>query len=277
MEVPTVFTLAFVLQTATTMFGVPLSEPAARLVVDVEAQYGKSIRQELVTTWEPSHYGESLVANDGTPVIKVNANTGRTEATIVHELLHLKLRTEGFASLAFELPPGKNTESNRTYLQWIGFHLRDPIQHWIVYPRMRAMGLDPDPELKTEFREAIRIGDFRGTNEITGKEARAMYYLKAALQIDDSPLLQQVSDWYQRKGWEDSLSIGREMTKLVLQAQPKSPSDEMRTFVKCANILLADTANFQFAGFQQILLGHHVQNVARIKVLPPPPGSGPTQ
>lgn len=250
------------------MFGINLSPAAFRLVAIVEEFYGKPIREEDLENWEPSRYGEFTVADDGTPVIRINASTGRTEATIVHELLHLKLSAEGFASLVFNLESGPRNESNSAYLGWLDFHLRDPIQHWIIYPEMRRLGLRPETELRAEFEQAFANDDFKAVSAATAREARALYYLNAALLLDDPQLLARIAAWYEQKGRSQELATGKRLAQLVLELTPRTPQQEIDAFLQCANLLLGENAKFELAGWNSTRLGPHVENIALIRVEP---------
>ena len=213
-----------------TMFGIELSPPAKALLQEVEQSFGKPVLEHIERNWEPSHYGESSVAEDGSPTVTINAHTGKTEATIVHELFHLKLRASGFPVLAFEFPPGRNTRENRHYVRWIGFHLRDPIQHSIFYSEMRSLGVDPDAELKSEFERALQNDDFLGLHPATKDHALSLYYLKAVLQLKDPEMHKRIERWYKRKGWRRSLSVGKKLVEVVIGENPTNPKQEIASF-----------------------------------------------
>jgi hypothetical protein len=251
------------------MFGIDLSPGAKQLIAEVEKAFGKPMLEQEVATWEPGHYGEASVAPDGRPTVTINSATGRTEATIVHEVFHLKLRAEGFAILGFEFPPGKNTQANREFMSWISHHLRDPIQHSIFYPLMRKMGADPDAELKTEFDEALKRNDFLGLSDATKREALALYYLKAGLQLNDAETLQRIKSWYKKKGWRDALKLGKKLLDVVLEARPTTPEDEIVVFVRCMNLLLGRQAKFKLSGWEDVAMGTFNQRGVVIKILPP--------
>jgi len=251
------------------MFGIDLSSGAKQLIAEVEEAFGKPVLEREVTTWEPSHYGESSVAEDGTPTVTINSATGKTEATVVHELFHLKLRVEGFPILAYQFPPGQNTQANREFMSWVGAHLRDPIQHSIFYPLMRDIGVDPDAELKTELDQALARNEFLNLNSATKDTALALYYLKAALQLNDDEMLRGIVRWYKKKGWRDSLTLGKKLSQIVLNAEPQTPDEEIRVFVRCMNLLLRGLAKFEVVEWRNQVMGTFSQRAVLIRVLPP--------
>src|SRR5689334_17863433 len=75
----------------------------SRFFAEVEALYGKPIAWRMETGWDRRHYGRSRVLDDGTPEVSLNAETGVTEATALHEVFHLMLRTRGYPVLSWRL------------------------------------------------------------------------------------------------------------------------------------------------------------------------------
>lgn len=249
--------------------GVALSAPGLRLLAEVEALYKKTVRFEEVESWEPSHYGESSVVADGTPVIKLNSRTGQTESTVVHELFHLKLFATGFPIIVYEVLPEAKTPANLVFLTWIGFHLHDPILHWIFYPQMRQLGVDPDVELRQEFLQALAKGSFENLKPATQEEALALYYFKATLQLNDPKILARLADWYKREKWDAPLAMGKEMAEMVKRSSPRTPEQAIDVFVRCLNLLLKNSASFQISGWTSDQLGAHQQRIVVIRVFPP--------
>src|SRR3989338_8254912 len=119
-----------------TLFGIELSFSASELHASVVRHFGKPILEEQTHNWPAEARGRSRVNPDGTPLITINTATGRTQSTIVHELFHLWLRTEGFPEL--EVQGG-----NAITKQFLGA-LFCSIKHSIFFPTMRLQDLDPD-------------------------------------------------------------------------------------------------------------------------------------
>lgn len=123
-----------------TLFGINLRPEAARLLNDVEELYGTPIREVVEDLG--GNLGDTTVLGNGTPEIRIDPDTGRSEQNIVHELFHLKLRKEGFPELAFEFPPGTViSENERRWANWNNTIVREPLQHRLFYPLMRKWAL----------------------------------------------------------------------------------------------------------------------------------------
>lgn len=252
-----------------TLAGVRLSKPASKLLIQVEDTYKTKVQVEIATDWEPSHYGEATVNEYGVPIIRLNEGSGVTESTIVHELFHLLLRAKEFPEFGFEFQSGDNTESNRILLRWVMHHLRDPLQHWMFYPEMREMGIDPDAELEQEFTEAIERDTYQGTRVATKDYALSLYYYKAQLQIDNNDLLSRIAAWYERKEWKEQMELGELLSSNVKVASPNTPEEEVRVFLQNLNLLLAGTARFELGGWESVRFLGHTQRRVIVKVLPP--------
>jgi hypothetical protein len=251
------------------LFAVSLSPATSQILTDVENAYGLPIREEVVENWEASHYGENFVDSNGTPVIRLNRFTGQTESTILHELLHLRMKAKGFPSLSFELSAGDATESNKEWIRWLGFHLQDPILHWMFYPDMRRLGVNPDSELEAEFEEILKAGRFPNLAGASEKEALILYYLKARLQLDSNSLLARIDEFYQRNGWTAERTLANRLFDLILNANPDTPEKEIKAFIECVNVLLQGRAQFRLKKWEEVKKGAFLEKAVVIQVLPP--------
>jgi len=151
------------------------------------------------SNWEADHYGESYVDSNGHPTIELNSATGLTDANAAHELMHLLLKWEGFLGLEFDLPAGDNTPGNQEWLRWLSFHLRDPILHYVFYPRMRRMGIEPGKEAEKEFRDVVATGEMPRLNNASRFEALALNYLRAKVEITSPTLQKDIDALYEAK------------------------------------------------------------------------------
>ncbi len=121
-------------------FGLELSPQTLKLWNEVEEYYGKAI-QERTLDFTKSGYGQSGIDADGTPWISLSP-PGRSEEKVIHELMHLKLKSLGFPAVYF-VSPNVSPE----FLGWATLTIKDSIEHWIFYPAIRKMGFKPDPEM----------------------------------------------------------------------------------------------------------------------------------
>lgn len=249
------------------VFNIQLSAEAAELISDVEKGYGKSIREEEVASLVG--FGESLIDDAGTPVIRINPKTGRTESTIVHEAFHLLLKLEGYPIFAYQFPNGQNTPANIEYMKWIRANLYDGILHWIFYPRMQKMGVDTNSEEKEQILKALRVDTYDNINHATEREALILYYIKAKLEINDTELSGRVTEWYKRKGWIEPLKMGDRIARLVMEANPQMPAASVSVFVDCINVLLHGSAKFEIDSWFTRSRGTIIEKGVLLQVLAP--------
>jgi len=243
----------------TSLLGIDLTPAAQQLLREVGELYGIPVQVEIVASLPGGSHGDSAVLSDGTPLVRINAATGKTERNIVHELLHLKLANKGFAAVEFETPEGKVVD--QTFGDWLRNDINDPIMHFIFYPQMREMGLMPAFLLKVKLEDDIERGDYEG--EVNSLN-RVVNYFEAALELNDTQLLHRIEQWYQEKGWTDSLTLGKRVAEIVSAANPQTPEDHIDTLIGCLNVLLLN--RFQFKEWTSSVIGAHTQKWAVITV-----------
>lgn len=77
-----------------------LSEPVKDLWAEVEELYGMSI-DLIVTDLSGATLGEADVLPDGQPRIKIDRVRGMSNQNVAHELLHFKLKQEGYGTYSY--------------------------------------------------------------------------------------------------------------------------------------------------------------------------------
>jgi hypothetical protein len=248
----------------TNPFGIPVRNSVLSLVREIESKYGHPLIERSLP--EGGAFGESGVTDEGYPFVSLSIR-GQTESTLVHELMHLRLHARGFAAISWRLPLGTDTQSNRTYVNWLSAMVRDSIEHLLVYPEIRKHGIDPDPEDRRALQEFVKTGAFRGLQAATRDDTIAIYYFRAQL-LQKSILAGAVHDRYVRNGWQKQARIGEVMAKKVLRATPVTPESEVSSFVECINNLLAGRARFAVESWGQRQRGTFSERFVVITVSP---------
>src|ERR1700722_6554473 len=133
--------LAFELSGQTAPFGLSLSSGTQSLLAQVEKAFPHSIVERSLD--DGQLLGSSYVNEEGYPVVSLSP-IGRDEPTLAHELMHLVLRSEGYADVLHLMPDGSApTGIAQRELTSALFLIRDPIEHWIFAPRLKKLGLSP--------------------------------------------------------------------------------------------------------------------------------------
>jgi hypothetical protein len=245
-----------------------LREESSKLLAEVEKLYGKSVELEHTTEHELAF---ARTEEDGTPWIKINPwiyskSELRQEATVVHELFHLKFRASGYPLLGWE--SNAAYKANALFLEEMAARIFDTIQHVIFYPQMRQMELDPSTEFQEHFLQLERGGGRIPPND----RQRAVFFMKAFLEFSDRDLIEKLEQWYKAKQWHEPLATGKELAETIINPI-SSPEDTIHVFVRCMNILVGPEARFSVPRWEERYhgpLGLRV-GVVRVESLSQPP------
>jgi hypothetical protein len=222
-----------------------LSADTAKLWQEVQAGYGRSVRTERPPKLDVN--AEAVVTDDGTPVIRIRESVAPTEVRIAHELLHLQMVSEGFAySIEPRFSWASFTRENLALFRRTAEVVHNGILHWMFYPKLRSMGMNPSEELGRQVAETF----FIRTAEADAMTERdlALNFFKASVEFDDPGIPERLAAHYLARGWQRPLETGRAMTQSVTTGRPDSPQRELDVFLACMNQLFKETAAFSVLG-----------------------------
>lgn len=223
-------------------FGVVLKPETAKLWHEVEAVYGRSVRTERTLKLDAN--AAAVVTEDGTPVIRIRDFVTPTEVRIAHELLHLKMVREGFAySIEPRFTAGSVTLENLALFHRAAEVVHNGVLHWMFYPKLRSMGLNPSEELGAQVADTFFNSDAAATATMTQRDL-ALNFFKASVEIDDPDITDRLAPQYVASGWREPLDAGRAMAESVVNGRPDSPGRELDVFLDCMNRLFKGTAVF---------------------------------
>jgi hypothetical protein len=225
--------------------GVSLGVETAKLWHEVEVRYGRSVRTERKSELEVN--AQAVVTDDGTPVIRIRESVAPTEVRIAHELLHLQMVSEGFAySIEPRFSSGSFTPENLALFRRTAEVVHNGILHWMLYPKLRSMGMNPSEEFSGQLEEAffnkVAVADAMTEHDL------ALNFFKASVEIDDAEIPKRLAAHYLARGWQDPLDIGRAMAEPVITGKPDSPQREVDVFLACMNQLFKETVTFSVLG-----------------------------
>jgi hypothetical protein len=225
-------------------FGILLGPETTKLWHEVEALYRRPVRTERPSELETN--AEAVVTDDGTPVIRIRESVAPTEVRIAHELLHLQMVTEGFAySIEPRFSSGSVTSENLALFRRNAEVVHNGILHWMFYPKLRSMGLNPSEEFSGQL-DAFFLGS--AAPDAMTKQGLALNFFKASIEVDDAKLQEQLADHYLARGWEGPLNSARAMAETVTNNRPDSPQREMDVFLECMNSLFKESVRFSVLG-----------------------------
>lgn len=250
------------------LFGVDLQPPSRALLSEIEKHYGKQLREDVKSNLDYSYYAAlASVDADGTPSIRMDSDIPATESTIVHELLHIKLYSKGFPVIRLNYPQSLSTERQQAHVRYIVAMLYDAIIHTIIYPQAREMGLKPQESLHSQL-DLIMADQFEDYANVPRQDVRTIYYLNAALLLEDRELFERVTDAYIRRHWYESVAIGRVLADMVAAAKPSTPEEVVFVLLRCLEVIQHEINNFELDAWQNEKRGEHILRRAVIKVIP---------
>jgi hypothetical protein len=250
------------------LFGVALRPQARQLVAEIESHYGRRVREEMKSNLDYSYYAAlSSVDTDGTPTIRMDADVPPTEATIVHELSHIKLYAKGFPVIRLNYPHSWTRERQQAHVRYVVAMVYDAIIHTIIYPEVRRMDLKPDEPLHSQM-ELIMADEFADYPGVPRQDVRTIFYLNAALLLEDREFFERVTDAYMTRHWYESVAIGRVIADMVTAAKPSTPEEVIFILLRSLEVIQHDMNHFELDYWETEKRGEHPLRRAVIKVIP---------
>jgi hypothetical protein len=248
-----------------TLFGIELNHKAENLLKNIEQTYGKKVSEEIITSWPDDKFGQGHVSEDGTPIIRINAKTGKTENNVVHELFHLKLSGEGFPQNVNFSGARELLVQNEEFFRNAGGLLLAPILHYKFFPKMRLIGVNPSYEINLNLNEKIRKnGDnLHSTSEIS----RTLYYFIVLIESDNKKLVTGITNVYIKNGWIGSVNLAKKLYSELNNLLVETPDDVKDVFQRNLTTLFNNKLKFEFIGWNEEKRGLITQRDIKIKVV----------
>lgn len=232
------------------------------LLASVQEMYMKSVVFECLAL-SPNHGGNSTVLEDGTAKVIVNVNLPHREEIIVHELLHLVLRKEGF-------PLFRRTSTlpdwvDGKYFEELLTEANDAVLHRIIFHRMQALGFRPSLAVLPLFAFTVSVDHL----DKFPKHGAVMSYMRALLESDDPEIQARYIERYQKLGWGEQLQHGQELADYLRPWQDFTKEQVGEKFIGCLNRLFR--SYLVFVGEDWIpreKRGDHVDQIMKYRVEP---------
>jgi hypothetical protein len=151
--------------------------------------------------------------------------------------------SEGFAySIEPRFSSGSVTPENLALFRRTAEVVQNGVLHWMLYPKLRSMGMNPSEEFSKQLAEAFFIRT-AAADSMTERDL-ALNFFKASVEIDDAEIPERLSAQYLARGWQGPLDIGRAMAEPVTTGKPDSPQREVDVFLACMNRLFKEAVAF---------------------------------
>ncbi len=214
-----------------TFLGLDLRPEIRSIVREIEQKSKRRISAQFAQL-DTFQLGISYIDDDtGVPTIFVGQDLEgedkKLEAVIVHELLHLRLRVNGFPTFLFS--PTIQTAQGRAIDVEQG-HVNDLlsiIEHQVFKADMQRFGLYKYIDLAGDT-----AADSRKRKGSKDGQADAINYARAILEYPDPRDVKEVKQIFEANGWNRSIREGAAIAAII-STGPNTPKDVETVFLRC--------------------------------------------
>lgn len=236
------------------MLGVRLRPEVAAWLEEVERKTGREVYAEFAQLGPEDESegfvgGENYVTERGTAVLRINVTfqspslRRRLEATLAHEILHLRQRARGFPAYAFDLRSSSPRTSAADFERMeLAGALMEAVEHRAILPELRRLGLDTEADMVG----GVAWARAQGVSE--DHPLHAVYYLRAQGEFADPALVRELEGIYRRNGWARSLQRGARMGEILRASALATPAEMTTVYLRCLTELFGGLYRFEARG-----------------------------
>lgn len=211
---------------SSSIFGIQLNADNRKLLDEIETAFGP-IREIVQNGFsESGALGESHFADDGTPVITIDAKDGRNEGVIAHELYHFRLTRDGFTWFRVTSAEDAARQLVTKHSESIRENVVDPVQHVRLFPTYIQEQTADQAINGSRFRELSLSGESIKDAAKLDPVDRTAALFHLLLELKDKSLVQREVEGFRSAGWEDEADTAEGMAKLAREAELKT-ADQM--------------------------------------------------
>lgn len=246
------------------ILGIKLNAEELPIVREIETKTGKRLLAYF-TDAPDFQFGSSYIDDKtGSPEIyidaKLQSNPKKMEAVIVHELLHLRLRANGYPTFLFS--PDVRTAQGRAIdvEQGHANDLLSLIEHRLFKPDMIRLGLYQVIDLAGDTASDAR----RRKGGLDG-QADAINYARAILEYHNQRDIDTVKQLFTANGWKISIREGESIASYIQSAVINEPKDIEPLFRLCLQTILPLPASAAFIFTPDLNIKTHRQMVIKLQ------------
>jgi hypothetical protein len=256
----TIFSLEIAAQNEKLFLGIKLRPEVRAIADEIELKTKRKIYAVFDEFENEYTLGSSFIHTDGTAYVRANTNLRaqpqKLEAVVAHELLHLRLRANGFPVFLFA-PTVKTVRGLAQDIEQSNVNdLTSLIEHRIFKAEMDKLGLNQIINLAgdSERSAARRNGEEDGQTD-------ALNFARAVLEYQNRADIENLRKIYVKNKWRKSLEIGQEIADLISRSAIDSPEASARIFGLCAAKLYPSPRPFKLTpdktvkAYRQLLIG----------------------
>jgi hypothetical protein len=212
-------------------FGIKIRPEIRTIIKEIEQKSGEEIYIEFIRQ-KDYMFGSSFISEDGVPVVLIDYSLEddekKLEAVVVHELLHLRLRVNGYPTFLFS--PSVNTAKGRAIDTEQGNinDLKDLIEHRVFKPELEKFGLNKFLNLAGDTADGARKNKGKADGQ-----SDAINYARAILEYPIPKDIEEVRKIYAENKWTTALQTGKAIADIIIQSNPQTAKDAETVFLKC--------------------------------------------
>jgi hypothetical protein len=248
-------------QTEKLFLGVRLRPETQAVADEIERKTNRKIYAEFVEFADgESTLGTSYFSERGTPVIRINMEfrdqPQKIEAIAAHELLHMRLRANGYPVFLFSPSVKTRRGLAQDFEQTNVNDLASMIEHRIFKKEMEKFGINGVLNLAGASE---RTAQQRKGSE--GGQVEALNFARAVLEYQNSADVEKLRKIYIDNKWQTSLKIGQEIADIINRTPIDSPATSARVFQLCAAKLYSSSRPFRLTfdktvtAYRQMIIG----------------------
>lgn len=232
-------------RTSGDFLGLKLRPEIRAIVKEIEQKSGKEIYKKFIELDE-FVFGSSYISEDGLPVVLVDYGLEdepkKLEAVITHELLHLRLRVNGYPTFLFSesviTAQGRAIDTEQNHIN----EVLSLIEHQIFKADMQKFDL---------YKYINLAGDTAvGARKSKGREdeqSDSINYARAILEYPNVKDIEEVRKIYTENKWTRALRDGEAIAGFIKTSNIKTPKDVDAVFLKClSQLLLLPSSTYNF-------------------------------
>lgn len=222
-----------------------LPRAGRELLSATESLLGRKILVEEIDRDNLTFAALSTIQPDGRPYIALGKHDPYKTTSLVHELVHLKLRAEGYPrySPLIDTVPRDELVRICNYL----LAVVNRIQHAkFVYPILRKHGMNPSANATLRFNHALRSFQPAGDNVF-----RTLGVVSAIIDCDPS-IAKKLRKEYDRHGLQNTWAQGARIAQQINAATINDPRDEAQLAMSIMNQLLASEYSLEIDQWEMI-------------------------
>lgn len=249
---------------------ISLHPDVKKIIGEIESKTKKTIEVNIGEFERDNNttFGTSFINDSGRAVVNIRHDLQyqpkKLEAVVTHELLHLKLRVNGFP--VFLWSPTVKTAKGRAIdvEQSTVNDLLSLIEHQVFKSEMEKYDLFKAINLAGDTAKFARMN----RNKLDS-QADSLNYARAILEYQNSADIEEVRKLYVANKWTVSLQKGKQIADIIKISNPQTPNDVEKIFLRCLLILFpSSNKNYTFrlkidsnSKFQKLM----IINTAKLK------------